>query len=237
MHIITLSFDDGFKKSNLKIADIYEKHGLSACFNIIASGHAGDFVSPDSYQDEINKGDFEIWNELQDRGHEIMPHSWKHARLPDLPIEEATELMERCLSTFESELAGFERAASVFNFPYNFSSPELEEWLKTQVRAYRTRVEGIQQGINPLPSPDLVALGTCGFGPGNCEEHLDQTIEALLAKPDGWLIYNTHGLDGEGWGPIGEDYLIRLLERLLKIASVKIMPTAKALHQVDQLST
>ena len=54
MHIITLSFDDGFKKSNLKIADIYEKHGLSACFNIIASGHAGDFVSPDSYQDEIN---------------------------------------------------------------------------------------------------------------------------------------------------------------------------------------
>ncbi|MDA0840054.1 MAG: polysaccharide deacetylase family protein [Planctomycetota bacterium] len=229
MHIITLSFDDGFKKSNLKIAEIYEKHGLAACFNIIASGHVGDFVSPDVYQNEIEKGDFELWNEFQSRGHEIMPHSWKHSRLPDLPGEEAIELMERCLATFETELAGFKRETSVFNFPYNFSTPELEAWLTTQVRAYRTRVAGIQQGINPLPSPDLVALGTCGFGPGNCEEHLDQTIEALLSKPEGWLIYNTHGLNGEGWGPIGADYLDRLLDRLLKIDSVKVMPAAKAL--------
>jgi peptidoglycan/xylan/chitin deacetylase (PgdA/CDA1 family) len=229
MHIITLSFDDGFKKSNLKIAEIYEKRGLSACFNIIASGHVGDFVSPDEYQDEIIKGDFALWNELQERGHEVMPHSWKHARLPELPLEEAIDLMERCLATFGTELAGFKRETSVFNFPYNYSSPELEEWLTTQVRAYRTRVAGIQQGINPLPSNDTVAIGTCGFGPGNCEENLDHCIETLLAMPEGWLVYNTHGLDGEGWGPIGAGYLDRLLERLLQIESVNILPTAKTL--------
>jgi peptidoglycan/xylan/chitin deacetylase (PgdA/CDA1 family) len=229
MHIITLSFDDGFKKSNSKIAEIYEKHGLSACFNIIASGHVGDFVSPDAYQDEIVKGDFQLWNEFKDRGHEIMPHSWKHSRLPDLPLVEAIGLMERCLATFESDLDGFKRETSVFNFSYNYSSPELEEWLTTQVRAYRTRVVGIQQGINPVPSKDTMAIGTCGFGPGNCEEHLDQCIETLLAMPEGWLVYNTHGLDGEGWGPIGADYLDRLLERLLQIESVNILPTAKAL--------
>ena len=28
-HIITLSFDDGFKKSSIKTAEIYEKHRLS----------------------------------------------------------------------------------------------------------------------------------------------------------------------------------------------------------------
>jgi len=36
MYIVSLSFDDGFEKSNLQIADIYEKFDLSACFNVLA---------------------------------------------------------------------------------------------------------------------------------------------------------------------------------------------------------
>jgi hypothetical protein len=36
-HIVTLSFDDGFKKSSIKRAQIYEKHKLSACINVVAS--------------------------------------------------------------------------------------------------------------------------------------------------------------------------------------------------------
>jgi hypothetical protein len=36
MHIVTLSFDDGFQKSNLTIAETYERFGLSACFNVLA---------------------------------------------------------------------------------------------------------------------------------------------------------------------------------------------------------
>jgi hypothetical protein len=32
-HIVTLSFDDGFRKSSIKTAEIYEKHNLSACIN------------------------------------------------------------------------------------------------------------------------------------------------------------------------------------------------------------
>jgi hypothetical protein len=37
-HFVTLSFDDGFKKSFLRTAEIYEKHKLSACLNIVAAG-------------------------------------------------------------------------------------------------------------------------------------------------------------------------------------------------------
>ena len=58
---------------------------------------------------------------------------------------------------------------------------------------------------------------------------MDSEIEKLLAQDSGWLIYNTHGLDDEGWGPIRAAYLEKLLERLLAIDSVKIMPAAKAL--------
>ena len=50
-HIVSLSFDDGFEKSNLKIAEIYEKFGLSACFNVIALGHDPNFEPPDPYHE------------------------------------------------------------------------------------------------------------------------------------------------------------------------------------------
>ncbi len=53
----------------------------------------------------------------------------------------------------------------------------------------------------------------------------------MLAQDSGWLIFNTHGLDGEGWGPIRSAYLERLLNWLLAVESVEILPTGKALGQ------
>ena len=123
------------------------------------------------------------------------------------------------------ELKGFEPKEAVFNFPYNKSTPELETWLPTVVRAFRTG----GGGINSLPHKGQVKLTCTGYGPENCEHHLESEIEKLLAQDSGWLIYNTHGLDDEGWGPIRAAYLEKLLKRLLAIDSVKIMPAAKAL--------
>jgi hypothetical protein len=51
----------------------------------------------------------------------------------------------------------------------------------------------------------------------------------LLSKDSGWLIFNTHGLDDEGWGPLRATYLERILERLLAIESVEILPAGTAL--------
>ena len=42
-HIITLSFDDGFKKSSVLTAEIFEKYKLSACINVIATGSRKKF--------------------------------------------------------------------------------------------------------------------------------------------------------------------------------------------------
>ena len=84
-HIITLSFDDGFKKSSVLTATIFEKYKLSACINVVATGHLPDFKSPDEYQ-VTEKGDFGLWNELKSSGHEIMPHGYKHARKTTMPL-------------------------------------------------------------------------------------------------------------------------------------------------------
>src|SRR5262249_6554154 len=72
LHIVTLSFDDGFKKSFLRTAQIYEKFGLSACFNIVAAAHLPGTIVIDDYMPREQFGDFGVWNELQDRGHEVM---------------------------------------------------------------------------------------------------------------------------------------------------------------------
>jgi len=229
LHIVSLSFDDGFRKSFLRTAEIYEGFGLSACFNVIASAHIPGNRVRDDYMKQELFGDFALWNELQDRGHEIMPHGYQHAHLAELPFHKAKSLILRSLDLFSKELRGFDPKKCVFNFPYNQSSPELEEWLPSVVMAFRAHGEnGI---INPIPGPKTIKISTGGWGPGNAEKHVDETLEELLTQPSGWMVYNLHGLDEEGWGPIRAEYLERLLARLRMIDSVRVVPTARALIQ------
>jgi peptidoglycan/xylan/chitin deacetylase (PgdA/CDA1 family) len=223
-HIITLSFDDGFKKSSLLTASIFEKHKLSACINVIATGHVPDFKTPDEYQ-VTEKGDFGLWNELKARGHEIMPHGFKHQNKSIIPLQDAQGLVIACLDYFSTHLKDFKSAEAIFNMPYNASTGELEAWLAKQVLAFRTG----GSAFNKLPYKGQKKL-TCGaFGPGNCEENLDMQIQELLELPEGWLIYNLHGLDTEGWGPVRADYMDRLLARLSSIESVVVKPAGQVL--------
>lgn len=226
-HIITLSFDDGFLKSSLKTAEIYEKYGLSACINVIATAHLKTFKLPNEHH-KWPVGDFGLWNGLQERGHEIMPHGYMHQNLSQIPFEKAKDLIMRCLDSFSKELKGFEPANSVFNFPYNASTPELEDWFPTQVKAFRTGGEA----INALPHKDQVKLTCTSFGPGNIDKNLRQKIDELLSKPSGWLIYNAHGLDDEGWGPLSSMFLDDLLKELTSIDSVSVLPAGQALSNL-----
>ena len=83
-HILTLSFDDGFKKSFYKIAEIHEEYGLRACLNVIAMGHEKGYVKDEFIHEDL-LGNFDDWNKIKSRGHEIMPHSWAHKNLTEIP--------------------------------------------------------------------------------------------------------------------------------------------------------
>lgn len=224
-HIVTLSFDDGFKKSTIKTVQIYEKYGLSASINVLATAHLPTFKLPNEYH-KPPAGDFGLWNELKERGHEIMPHGYKHANKAQIPLSEAKQLIEACFEVFSEELKGFDARQSIFAFPHNASTDELEKWLATKVRAFRTG----GGGLNPLPHKGQVKLTCSGFGPGNSEEHLDGEIKNLLAVDEGWLNYNLHGLGDEGWGPVRAYYLDKLLDRLMNIDSVIVLPHIQALN-------
>ncbi len=226
-HFVTLSFDDGFKKSSIRTAEIFEKYKLPACINVIATAHLPGFQLPNEYH-RWPVGDFGLWNELQARGHEIMPHGYKHANKSQLPLEESVDLIRRCLDFFAKELKEFEAKKCVFNFPFNASTPEVERWLAGQVMAFRTG----GPAINVLPHQGQSKLTCTSFGPENIDEHLTGEINKLLAQPSGWLIYNTHGFDDEGWGPVSSNVLEKLLARLVEMPHVSVLPAGLALAAV-----
>lgn len=228
-HLITFSFDDGFKKSFLKAADIHEKFGLSGCFNVIASAHLPEFVEPDDYIKKELMGDFGTWNALKARGHEVMVHSWAHNNLGRLPFAEAKALVDRSLVYFEEHLDGFKRKDAIFNFPFNSSTPELEEYVLTQVRAIRSAGNWSK---NPFPTKGMRSMGCVIYPrPGNGDAWVDEQIDTFLASEGGWLILNTHGLGDEGWGPISAKCLENALSRLVKMDNVAVLNVTQVLDQ------
>lgn len=228
-HILTLSFDDGFKKSFYKIADIYEQFNLKACLNVVASAHFPNYIPPDKWQ-SIELGDFSDWNVLQKRGHEIMPHSWEHQNLTKLPFQQAQKLIIKCLNYFEENLDGFETSESVYSFAFNASTPELEKFTLSKVRAIRTHGD---TPINPIPLTYApVRLGCSSFGPENADKWVDAQIHKFLDSSGGWLVLNLHGLDEEGWGPISSTYLINLLNIMTQLDYLNILPVKEVLKNI-----
>jgi len=232
-HILTLSFDDGFKKSFYRIAEIHEQFSLQACLNIIASAHIPEWNSPNEYHDPV-AGNFDDWNALKERGHEIMPHSWAHNNLAELPFEEAAALIDRCLDYFESHLHGFITAEAIYNFAYNASTPELEQYALKRVRAVRTGGWDIlgDTMANPFPSSSgPFRLGCWSYGPDNADAWVEEEVNKFLNTSGGWLILNLHGLDEEGWGPLSSRYMTGLLKRLVVIEHLNILPAGEVIKR------
>lgn len=229
-HILTLSFDDGFENSFQKIADIYEGHGLKACLNIIASGHLKGFKQVDDWILPELMGDFELWNSLAKRGHEVMPHSWKHLNLARQSPRKAERLINKCLDYFEEYLEGYDPKHAVFNFPFNSSNPELEAFTMNKVRAIRSRG---RSAINPIPSSSApVRLSCATNGPNNNDAWVEKMVQDFLKNAKGgWMVLNLHGLDQEGWGPISTTYLEKLLKQLVTIDYLEILPAGEVLKR------
>ncbi|WP_375583934.1 polysaccharide deacetylase family protein [Cyclobacterium xiamenense] len=236
-HYLTLSFDDGFKKSFYRIAEIHENYGLKACLNVIATGHLKSFNTEFQWIPQNLLGDFNDWNKLKERGHEIMPHTWEHLNLTEIPIEKAKENIEKCLDYFENNLGGYTSDGAVYNFAYNASTPELEDFALTKVSAIRTGGWLVLKDsmVNAIPVKEQpLRLGCWGHGPDFCDDYVEEEINKFLATDGGWLILNLHGLDEEGWGPVHGDYLDNLLKRLVKMDNLSIQPTGEIVKQIGR---
>ena len=99
--------------------------------NVIAKGHLKSFNTEPKWIPQNILGDFNDWNRLKARGHEIMPHTWGHLNLIEIPVEKAKENIGKCLRYFEEHLEGYTSEGAVYNFAYNASTPELEDFALT----------------------------------------------------------------------------------------------------------
>jgi hypothetical protein len=201
---VGLVFDDGLKDSVYPLVACFERHGLRADLAIIAEPDAGPLAG--------QALGWEVWRTLSARGHRIHPHGLDHQNEATQPLAIAQERIERCLERFAHELPGFVASDAVFHYPYNSTTPELDAWLRTQVRATRA-------GGTGLMSAAEVASGawhcTC-FGPGPADEHLHAMLDQAIAVGAHTLLFMAHGLDGEGWGPLGLSALDSALERIVR---------------------
>jgi len=152
-HIISLSWDDGFRKSFTRVAEIHENYGSKACLNVIATGHLPTFQAIDPWILPKLMGDFNLWNDLVSRGHEVMPHTWEHKNLTKISATEAKERIDKCLEYFAANLDGYDPEKAVYNYAFNASTEELDLYCLEKVRAVRTGYWVLDRNhINGFPS-------------------------------------------------------------------------------------
>ena len=201
---VGLVFDDGLKESVYPLVACFERHGLRADLAVIAEPDAGPLAGQTLGWD--------AWRKVAERGHRIHPHGIDHHNEASQALAVAQCRIRSCLDRFAHELPGFVSGESIFHYPYNSTTPELDGWLRTQVRA--TRISG-----SGLMTASEVASGawhcTC-YGPGPADAHLHAMLDQAIAEEAHTLLFMAHGLDGEGWGPLGLKALDSALARVTR---------------------
>ena len=238
-HLLSLSFDDGFKKSFYRAAEIHEEYELSAGLNVIAAGHMPWFNRDPKWMPPKLMGNFDDWNNLKQRGHEIMPHSWEHLNLTELPLDKAKKNLDKCFDYFETHLEGYDPKESVYNFAYNASNEDLHKHVLQRCRSLRTGWWMISstEKANSFPTMKLQeVLGCTSYGPGLADQFFKGQIDQFLQTDGGWLILNLHGLDEEGWGPVSSAFLDQLLNELKDIKKLAVVPVGMDLNQFSKSS-
>ncbi len=197
---IGIIFDDGIKKSTLTTAKLFEEYKLPAYFGVIAE--------PGNWSPNLVKGDFDLWNELQSRGHVVYPHGYTHTKLSEIPHEQAVDELRRCLDAFTEMLDGFNAKEALYAFAYNCGTPSLCEWLLPRVRAVRIGGTGF------LNEADLKSRiwHNVTHGPDDPGDHLLDHLQQCRVKKPPAFFYSLHGIDGEAWGAIALDKLKRVLD-------------------------
>lgn len=193
-------FDDGFRASSIKTAEIFERAGLRAVFAVLAE--------TEGFAPNFPVGDFALWNEFQRRGHVIRPHGYRHTNLTLVPHAQAVQEIDQCLATFAEKLDGFDERKAVWQYAYNSNTRETDAYLLTRVRAVR----GEGDGFLDAQTLSSRVWHSRTFGPGDPTDDLMAHLDLCRQRRPEAFIYSLHGLDGEAWGAIPSDTLARLLD-------------------------
>jgi hypothetical protein len=209
---VGIIFDDGFARSTLKTAEIFESLGLRAVFAVLAD--ASNFVKGPGC------GDWAMWNDLQRRGHIIHPHGQTHVKLSEIAPAAAIESVSMCLESFAEHLEGFDARQAVYAFTYNTPTRETMDWLLPRVRSVRI-------GGDPLLSASDLASRVWrsqADGPHDPFDDCMRVLDRAAQKRPTAALYCLHGLDREYWGATASENLRRVLDRIVSDDALEYWP-------------
>lgn len=226
-HVVSFCFDDGYRASSEAVAALFEKRGVAASFCVLTDPAA----TADEYIRAGDVGDFALWRTLARRGHEVMPHGDRHIHLGKVALPVAMQEVETALARFADGMGDEAPAEIVWHCAYGALPDALSPWLRTRVRAARATTDN--RGCLPLAWPEEAFALDCGFPlPPDVAGDALRRVADLFAGPPEWLVLCFHGLEPEGWGPIAQADLERLLDDVLARGGAVAPP----LQVISQLS-
>lgn len=207
---VSLVFDDGFAQSSLRTAEIFEARKLMASFAVLVDSSE---IYPDT-----PKGDFALWNNLQERGHIVQPHGYDHSDLTKISLEDAKYKIDACLDYFSVHLKDFDAEKTIYHLTYNRSTALVNDYLLGKVKAIRAVGPEGKPGSGMNNQAELAqGIYNCSwYGPKHCDEHLMASLQLAEVVRPKVFMYMLHGLDNEGWGPLRSHTLERALDYILE---------------------
>ena len=224
---VSLTFDDGFRRASEVAAEILGERGLGATFYIVTG-----WVSPvrAAVRDPLNRGcdhgDWAHWRSVRDAGHEVGSHTFSHFNVTGKMARLFPWLVGDELRKARDDLAReVPQPLRTISMTWNQSSRRSD-------RIVRTLYDGCRLGDTSIQYNDLRALDPyrlASWAP-RASVTLEAYEKAVADLPDGgWLIFQFHSFDGEGWEPLSRDTFRALCEIVEQHRDVKVAPVAQVL--------
>jgi len=186
---VSYTFDGGYR-NNLEIAvPLLEEHGFRGSFFLVAGWTEDQTEKRSSLRDV---GEWPLWTEVADRGHELGNHSMTH---PDMRtvIERPKRWKEVGASARMIEERTGHRPLS-FSYPQSLADEQAQELIDE---------------IHPLTRGASSHFGGEGFTAADADGFVDEAL-----ANGGWMVALIHSVgEDRGWNPTDTDVLAEHLAR------------------------
>lgn len=229
MKFISFSFDDGFERSATVGAPILERFGFNGTFYVVTG-----WVAPQRarIRDDFNRGashgDWAFWRGHAARGHEVGSHGFSHVNAGASSARFLPWVMAEQVLRSAEDLARHVPATDyTLSMPWNAGSKVSRALARTRFSA--CRLGSTDLDYNTIHALDLYGLKSWAVEPKHGWSDVRAAVEQM--PDDGWLIFQFHSFDDEGWAPISSGFLEALCEVVADVG-VEVAPVRDVVRRL-----
>jgi hypothetical protein len=207
---ISFTFDDGLELGTRKACSIFDHYGFKGGFYPVTG-----WVDPRSLsiRDPFNAGrphgDWPFWRSISKRGHEVGSHTQSHFRLGGKralmqPLRVWREINDSYFDLIRELGCG----NLTISLPWNTRSVLSQFLIPLRYLGCVAAAEKIQYNDKQRPQPYWLTA----WAPGSATPISDvlQVIDEI--PPEGWLVFQFHAFDDEGYEPLTTERLSEICD-------------------------